>query len=125
MKNKFLFLVLVICTCVLALTACQEECAPNDWSDSAISQLLPKPKFGDIDIIDDLENVFYFEASNKTENQFREYVNMCIDSGFDYEIYTDYDTGYRASNQDGYIVNLYYTTSEKTITVEISGWYVD
>ncbi len=75
------------------------------WPISDIGKAVPEIKDCHGEIVYDIKDSFSLKIGNTTAEQYAEYVQTCIDSGFsvDYQKGDDY---FRAKNADGYYVSL-------------------
>ena len=77
------------------------------WPKSEIAELLPVPKSTYGKIEREANNEFVIYLGNTSKNDYKDYIDKCIDKGFieDYERGDDY---FHAKNDDGYKVDIDY-----------------
>ena len=77
------------------------------WPSSEVADLLPKPKsdYGNISSSSDTCLIIYI--GNMTMDDYAEYVNECIQKGFNKDM-SQTDDHYHADNADGYHVLVEY-----------------
>ena len=83
------------------------ELAEISWPTTGITQVIPKPEFRNGKIVDDLSDNFFGYIGGMPIEAFGEYVQSCVDAGFDQNA-SQTETTYRADNADGIHLELIY-----------------
>lgn len=120
MKRKVFIIALVSFTLIF-LTACGNTRyveLPDGWENNEMSSLIPKPYGESIEITWSLDWTFNFVTYGNTEDDYFNYKEDCEDSGFT-EVYINFGHTYRAGNEDGYVVYVYFNENDKTIQYAI------
>lgn len=92
--------------------------AAVDWSGSEISKLIEKPDVKVLKVSSDKENKFSFSAFGVSNDVFVKYVENCKSKEFT-NVGFESANGYRASNSNGYEVDVKYNPAEETMNVTI------
>lgn len=92
--------------------------AAIDWSDSEIAKLISKPDVKVLKISNDKKDKFSFSAFGVSNEVFEKYVDDCKSKEFT-DVGFESTNGYRASNSDGYEVDIKYNANEETMNVTI------
>lgn len=87
----------------------------QNWSNSSISNLIPKVEAKAIKVSSDDEDRFFFYSYGITREEFEVYVQKVKDKGFT-DIGFEGTDSYRASNADGFEINITFTSVEETMT---------
>lgn len=77
------------------------------WSDSIIARMLPVPTSTTGEIMQDDEKGYRVYVSNTSIDEFKDYVAMCADKGFNIDA-SDNDESYSAENSEGYRLSILY-----------------
>lgn len=88
-----------------------------DWSAVDMLQILPAPQSDIGKIEENTEKATKVYISEMTIEKFQQYVNLCIQNGFDKEI-NSYDKTFTAQNADGYRLTAEYV-GNKVISITI------
>lgn len=91
----------------------------QEWSDSELSKLLPKPVAPELKIDIDDENLFMFNVHGFTIDEYGAYIEEVTAKGFSNVMIRDKRTFY-ASNADGVSVNFYYDAVDEKMNGSIS-----
>lgn len=83
------------------------EVKEDAWTDSVLSQKIPKPKSTKGKVESDSSNSYIFYASDMSLDDFNDYINDLKKKGFDVDHYKT-DNLYRAKDNDGYKVSVSY-----------------
>lgn len=89
-----------------------------DWSDGEIAKLISKPNVKVLKVSSDKEDKFSFSAFGVSNDIFAEYVNDCKNKKFT-NVEFEGINGYRASDSNGYEVDVKYNANEETMNVTI------
>ncbi len=88
----------------------------HEWSNSRICSRLPKADFRRVQIGYDNEDYsFFFFAWGVSREEFKAYGEACKEKGFAKEVSSG-DYWFRASNEDGYYVDMSYVSKNETMT---------
>lgn len=87
------------------------------WPTTGLATMIPKPQeeFGEIYDYNDSLSVEVFGSSM---DSFRNYVDECKELGFTVDEKTD-NTSYRAYNEDGYPLEVYYSSYSESLMIDI------
>lgn len=85
----------------------------QNWSDSELASMIPKPDAYKIDITSDRSDWFYFDAYGITSDTYTEYVNDLKSMGFEDELGFFDSTSFFGSKDDVRIDILYNSDDEK------------
>ena len=92
----------------------------NQWSDSDLSQLVPKPEDMIIEDCRDWENQFSFDTRATTQDGFETYVEACRTAGFNTDV-TETDSVYYAYTADGlYELDIFYYPENQHMGVYVN-----
>lgn len=85
------------------------------WTQSELlKDKIPKPDCETIDVQFDTERNFTFTVNDISEEQFRSYINECMELGYKVDYSRD-DTYYSALDSEGYSVIVYYYEDERSM----------
>lgn len=88
------------------------------WEDTEISTYISKPDTDNFDSYSNWSNNYSIDANDITEKQFKDYIQVLKDSGFNIDI--DEETNdFSAYNTEGYKVKLYYYSSNKELSIDL------
>lgn len=90
-----------------------------EWSNSALSNMLPKAEMKVGEIVNDDETEYKFKGHGIDEEYFRNYISECKNRGFT-NISKESSVRYTATNTDGYEVSASYYDSNNEFTVTIN-----
>lgn len=90
----------------------------QQWSDSNICKLLPRPNVPATTVSSDKEDYFFFYAYGVSKEMFDAYVEEVKANGFT-EVGFESNTSYRATNSDGFEIQITYVSYEETMTGNI------
>ena len=83
------------------------EMAEISWPSSDIAMSIPVPESTKGIIKEDSSDYFSVYIGNMSKEAFAQYVDSCIESGFDVD-YSRYDTSFSAKNQEGFSLTVRY-----------------
>jgi hypothetical protein len=119
---------ITVCICLLVFSLLMARCEnkrnsekskvwTNNWPDTGLAEMLPKPNFKKYCINYDSSERLSFETSKTTDKRYNEYVKKCKEKGFTVD-YTATSSSYMAKNTDGYSLRIY-MNSDKTVHVNL------
>lgn len=79
----------------------------NVWPDSALANMLPKPKSLKGNVESDSSSYFCYYAANTSKDEYLDYISQLKTLGFVVDYYNN-DNSYSASNNANYDVDVYY-----------------
>ena len=88
----------------------------DPWPKTGLGSMLPEPP-GIIDIHWDHDDSFYAYAEETSADDYRQYLELCVESGFAQEAHKD-SNGYEAFNSEGYKLELTQLSDSFSITIE-------
>ncbi|MBD5444833.1 MAG: hypothetical protein HDR29_04700 [Lachnospiraceae bacterium] len=88
------------------------------WPNTALVNMISQTdsKYGKI--IMENESYFAIDVYKVSKESFEKYIEECKSSGFTVD-YTKFDTSYRANNEDGYSLSLFYNEKEKNLNISL------
>jgi len=90
----------------------------QNWSDSELASMIPKPEAYKIDVSDSLDNWFSFDAYGMSYDKYREYIEKLKENGYNEKSYSSNDNFY--GSKDDIIVTVYYRADNEKIDVTVS-----
>ena len=112
--KKFLtcaFIVLVLC-----FTGCSSS--SFDWNEIYLNDMLPAPESNKGEINFNTESELMLSVTGISEAQYNEYKQACQGKGFIIDS-EETLTSYKAYNNDGYILDLFYHDSAEELTIQL------
>ena len=87
------------------------------WPTTGLATMIPKPEeeFGEIY---DYNDSFSIEVFGSSMDSFRNYVDKCKELGFTIDE-KSYNTSYRAYNEEGYPLEVYYSSYDGSLDIDI------
>ncbi len=95
----------------------EEQFGEISWS-STLAKMLPEPKSKVGEVQYDSSDEFWVEIANVSEEDFKLYVDECMEAGFNVD-YEKWDDSFYADNSKGYSLDIYYDEDEKIMDVEL------
>ena len=100
-----------------------------NWPQSGLAAMIPKPEIVNGHITRDSDESFEMDLYQVEPDDYRAYVDVIKSSGFDVESYQN-DSSYKAFNEDGYCVQLFFysfnnsadLTVRAPVTIEELDW---
>ncbi len=90
----------------------------QEWSNSKISSLVPRPEFRVVVVGNDDDDDFSFTAYGVSRDDYNTYLETCKSAGFT-DIQSEGDNDYRALNVDGFEINVAYDVIEESLYASI------
>ena len=81
------------------------------WPNSKIAQTIPKSESNKGKILYDTTSVFSVDIAETTLDEFNDYIDQCLNMGFDYD-YSRSDTSFYAKNKNGYSLVVLYSEDD-------------
>lgn len=117
-KTKILIGVLCAVIVIFAIFFIRSNFSRYDWNDVKLSSLLPEPESKWGNLSSNREDYLSLSVHRLTNEDYIEYISACVDMGFSIDAEQE-DNSYSAYNEDGYVLDLYYTASDKTLRINI------
>lgn len=131
MKRTFLIISLLLISMFL-LSACGGTSLKKEWSSEKLGALLPVPVSKKIEISVDSDTLFQAEIYNFSKDDYKAYMDECIEKGFSSKIIEsnsgtsignnsdNVTDSFSASNADGYALEIHYKGTLKQMDVILS-----
>ena len=89
------------------------------WDEYVLSEKLPKPKTLKGKLNYDSSSSLSIYIMNVDKNEYNDYVVACKDKGYTVDIYNS-SNAFGAKNEEGYSLNLYYSSSDKKYSITLN-----
>lgn len=118
MKKKLFLLFTCLTFLIMSMVGCGNigSSENNDWPETGLGSMLPKPDAKNIHIGYNLDDSFSADIEKAKEEDFTSYVAKCVESGFTIDSESD-SNEYTAYNEDGYRVSVSFYDSLKSISI--------
>ena len=89
------------------------------WSDSELVSALPVPELRVVFVSSDEEDYFFAYCYGVSADEYAAYADACKECGFDDVGFESEGYSYRATNEEGCEVTLYYSSTEEEMTIKL------
>lgn len=123
--SRWWFILIVIIVVISAFSSIKsglkntsDKKSTYSWPDTSLVNIIPQPdsKYGKI--IMENESYFSINVYKVSKESFEKYTESCKSNGFTVD-YNKFDTSYRADNEDGYSLSLFYNEKEKNLNISL------
>lgn len=94
------------------------ELTGDSWPVNSFTKMIPKPNKGELKIVSMGKSRISYDISNVSESYYKEYISQAKEKGF--TVNASSANGYRACNEDEYLIEIFYTSKTSTMSVSVT-----
>lgn len=115
----FVIVFIVIISLIIGFAATHKnKHVQYEWPTSGLSTMLPEPPSDYGEIYYDYNDAFSMDVYKSTVDEYRAYVDDCIDAGFTIDAKNE-DTSYEAYNDEGYSLRVYFYSYDDEMYINL------